>query len=113
MNYLELVLNQNGKNSTDNMQIFLSGYINKYKYMSLDYLVFRSYFNSFVDSQFSAEDAQTYKGMVDWDAWVIQGGNNPYQLDFSTPDATVYQMLAQEYIDLDGTDQSPKNITLY
>jgi len=49
---------------------------------------------------------------MDWSSWIYKPGLPPVQLDFSTPQGNQAQMLALQYIDLNGT-ASPENFTEY
>ncbi|CDW82535.1 peptidase family m1 containing protein [Stylonychia lemnae] len=112
VDYLQIILNE-GQQETDFLQKFLAFYINKYKYQSVTYLEFRLTYNEFVKANFDQAKATDLISKVDWNAWIIQGGKNPYQLDYTTPDATTFQELADNYVRLDGYDQSPDNYMIY
>lgn len=46
---------------------------------------------------------------MDWDAWVMAPGLPPVELDFMTPNITVAQKLADEYIAMPEQGKSPNN----
>lgn len=73
----------------------------------------RHTFNAFILANFDAATAAGIISKVDWNAWILQGGDNPYKLDFHTQEADDYQNLADTYITLDSQKKSPDNIGMY
>jgi len=94
----------------DNMQKLLRSYILDHQQTSVTYDAFVEHFETFVEFNYNASQAQSILSRMDWDAWVHSPGLPPVQLDFTTPKLIESSSLADEYIELGGAS-SPDNYT--
>lgn len=98
-------------------QDFLGFYLNKYAYQSISFLETRLTFNEFVLKTYGPKNMQHALDIinrVDWVAWVQTPGPIPpnSNINYTTNNTVAFQLLADEYIRLQGRE-SPKNIQIY
>lgn len=80
----------------------------------MTYLDFKASLESWVNENYSADDAKALNAKIDWDAWVKSPGPNPPNdgLNFTTASGVQFEKLADDYITLGG-DSSPDNYQDY
>lgn len=68
----------------DNMQNLIREWINEKKQKSATYIMFQEKFQSFLQENYNADEAQEIESKMMYDRWIKEPGLPPVQFDFTT-----------------------------
>ncbi|CAI2361203.1 unnamed protein product [Moneuplotes crassus] len=95
---------------TENFEVFLRFYLEKYRRQSIVYSQFIDTFLEFLDDNFSEQERNKIVTKIDFHTWIFGTGPPPVQLNFSTPNLEISRELADAYLLGNGT---PKNYDVF
>ena len=94
------------------MQQMLQSYLVTFSQQTVTESDLRGLYTAFVYENFDNATAADILVKTDWDTWVFEPGLPPVTLNFTTAALTNAQILAQEYLALQG-ESSPMNYTVF
>ncbi len=86
----------------EDLQPFLTYYINKYAQKSITYLELKATMTEYLVNKYGNVKANTILSLINWDAWIQQSGPAPVTIDFTTDSSRAMAKLANDYIAFKG-----------